>query len=417
MKIFLKAIVLVLLLTGFWACSKPAVQAQNNIDYYTCTMHPSVHSKVPGKCPICGMDLVPVFKKGLVPAVHSPASETHEFSVPVERQQQIGVTYATVESRSLQKGIRTVGVVASDSRRSWSYTARVDGYVQQLFVASPGEAVEKGAPLLSLYSPELQSAERELLAFKDRNGGVLAGDLAEAAKARLRLWNMSDEQIAALLQRGKPDETLTLLSPFRGVVAKIAARQGDRVKAGDALVEVTDLSSIWVWADFYESELSALRKGAVVQVSSPADPGQVFPGVVAAVEPFVDSEKRTTRVRIDLENPEGLLHPGMYVDALLQPPPVTALAVPVSAIIPTGLRDIAFVDKGGGRLEPREVGLGEKYGGYYAVVGGLKSGERIVNSANFLIDAEAQVQGALKNFGNEEAPAALTESAGGEAHE
>lgn len=399
---------LILLLATLAGCSRPAsskAEPAHDVDYYTCTMHPSVHSKDPGKCPICGMELVPVMKKDAAAQSSAPAeaeSETTEFTLPMARRQQIGVTYATVEERSLSRAIRTVGFIVPDQRRSWSYVARVEGYVQQLFVTSPGETVDKGAPLLSIYSPDLLTAERELTALlaarQAGKGNDTADRLIDAAKLRLRQWNVTDEQIAELERGGKPSETLTLRSPFRGLVAKVAASQGASVKGGDTLVEIVDLSKVWVWVDFYETEIAALHPGQKVAVTSVSYPGRTFDGAVAVVDPFVDSTKRTARVRIDIENPDLLLRPGMYVNAVTQSDPITALAIPVDAVLPTGLRHLVFLDKGGGRLEPKFITLSGKFGDFYAVQQGLAAGDRIVSSANFLIDAESKLQGALKDF-------------------
>jgi Cu(I)/Ag(I) efflux system membrane fusion protein len=357
------------------------------------------------------MDLVPVLKKGVQNPTGTASTqsqpEANEFSVPVERQQQIGVTYAIVETRILNRTIRAVGFIVPDQKRNWSFVSRVEGYVQELFVTSPGELVAKDAPLLSMYSPDLLTAERELVILlasrHEEKTNETAGRLIEAAKLRLRQWNVTENQIADLEKSGKPSEILTLRSPFHGIVAKVAASQGSSVKVGDALVDVADLSKVWVWVDFYETEIGLLRQGQKVVVASVSYPGHHFDGTVALVDPFVDPIKRTARVRIDIENPEFLLRPGMYVNAELQLEPVTALAVPVDAIMPTGLRNLVFLDKGGGRLEPRFVSLGEKFGDFYAVQKGLTEGERVVSSANFLIDAESKVQGALKDFDDNDA--------------
>lgn len=387
------------MLLALAACSKKPASANPDIDYWTCTMHPSVHSMDPGKCPICSMELVPVFKKSAA-AAGAKSPESTEFTVPVERQQQIGVVYATVEPRPLSRSVRAVGIVEPDKKRTWSFAARTDGYVQQLFVASPGELVEKGAPLLSLYSPDLLTAEREM-AMLSRQAGK-AGGLLAAAKARLRQWNISEEQIAELERSGNPAEILTLESPFRGVVVRVTAAQGAGVKIGDALVEVADLSSVWVWADVYETELGFLRPGQKVAIAATAFPDRKFEGVVTFIDPSVDPVKRTARARLDVQNPDLTLRPGMFVDATFTLDAGVRPAVPVDAIMPAGSRNFAFVDKGQGRLEPRSVTLGGKFGDYFEVTAGLATGERVVDSANFLIDAESRVQGALQDFGGGE---------------
>jgi len=394
---------LLVMLIALAACSKsPSSSANPDVDYWTCTMHPSVHSRDPGKCPICAMDLVPVLKKGVTAAATVPSASSG-FTVPVERQQQIGVTYATVEGRLLTRTIRALGIVEADKKRSWSFVARTDGYVQQLFVASPGELVEKGAPLLSFYSPDLLTAERELVLLSRQSGK--SGNLLAAAKARLRQWNVSDEQIAALEQGAEPGDLFTLQSPFRGVVERVMAAQGAGVKTGDALVEVADLSSVWVWVDVYEPELPFLQPGQRVTVTATAYPGRKIEGTITVIDPSIDPVKRTARARLDVPNADLALRPGMFVDATFSIAGRVGLAVPVEAIMPTGSRNLAFIDKGEGRLEPRDVTLGGKFGDYYEVVGGLADGERVVASANFLIDAESKVQGALRDFSDDEGTA------------
>lgn len=412
MKTVLRNFMLIALLFALPACgskssgsSKPA-----DVDYYTCTMHPSVHAEAPGKCPICSMDLVPV-KKGAgaeampLAAAKQSGPQTHEFTVPVERQQQIGVTYATVERKPLNHAIRAVGIVEPDAQRLWSFVARVEGYVQQLFVTSPGEIVEKDAPLMSIYSPELLTTERELVMLlqmrdKARTAEVRATpeQLIAAAKARLEQWNVTRKQIAELEKTRTPNELLTLRSPFRGVVQDVPVKQGAGVGIGQRLVEIADLSVVWVWADFYETELSMLKQGQKITVTTNSYPGEKFEGQIALINPFLDPAKRTSKVRIDIPNPDFRLQPGMYANVELRMQMGVGLTIPVSAVMPTGARNIAFVDKGGGKLEPRIVELGEVFGNDYVVKSGLAEGERVVASANFLIDAEAKVQGALKDF-------------------
>jgi Cu(I)/Ag(I) efflux system membrane fusion protein len=400
------SIVLAGAVTLLAACSKTTSVKPADVDYYTCTMHPSVHSETPGKCPICGMELVPVKKESAPPASDGKKSSINrEFVVPVERQQQIGVTYATVTRKALEKEIRGVGTVEADLQKHWAFVARVDGYVQQLFVASAGQVVEKGEPLLSIYSPDLLTTERELvmlLRMRDQartpEARVTPERLIAAAKRRLEQWNVTADQVAELEKTRSPTDTITLRSPFRGVVQELPAHQGVQVKMGDHLADVADLSTIWVWADFYETEIGALKEGQSIAVASKSFPGEKFEGKVSVINPFVDPTKRTSRVRIDIPNPDFKLRPGMYGDVMLAVAGPEQLSIPVSAVMPTGGRNIAFVDKGEGRIEPRDIKLAGQYGDAYAVEGGLAEGERVIASANFLIDAEAKVQGALADF-------------------
>src|SRR5438046_2268280 len=348
-----------------------------------------------------GMPGMPSMKGG----AESKAPQTSEFVVPVERQQQIGVTYAKVDRKPLEHTIRSVGLIVPDRSRNWQFVSRVDGYVQKLNVTSPGQVVDKDAPLLSIYGPDLLTSEREfveLLRMRDEAKSKDAREtpqrLIESARRRLQLWNVTEQQIADLERTRKASDTLTLLSPFRGVVQSVPVEQGKSVKVGDMLVEVADLSLVWMWAEFYENELSMLQVGQKLAITAKSYPGQNFDGTIALIDPFINETKRTAKVRIDIPNADFKLRPGMYVNAELAMNMGEALTVPVSAIMPTGERNVVFIDKGEGKLEPRIVQLGGKYGDVYAVNSGLKEGERVVASANFLIDAESKIQGALKDF-------------------
>src|SRR6266567_2723805 len=372
------------------SCSKQnGSPANSNIDYWTCTMHPSVHAKDPGKCPICSMDLVPVMKKGGGETKPSPAQgetvkggemkgmpgmpgmkvgtetkppQTSELVVPVERQQQIGVRYAKVERKPLRHTIRAVGLIVPDKTRNWQFVSRVDGYVQKLNVTSPGQVVDKDAPLLSIYSPDLLTSEREFVELlrmrdqaKSKNARETPQRLIESARRRLQLWNVTEQQIADLEKTRKASDTLTLLSPFRGVVQSVPLEQGKNIKVGDMLVEVADLSVVWLWAEFYENELSMLQVGQKLAITAKSYPGQNFDGTISLIDPFLDATKRTAKVRIDIPNADFKLRPGMYVNAELAMNMGAALTVPVSAVMPTGTRSIVFVDKGEGKLGPRIV--------------------------------------------------------------
>ena len=334
--------------------------------------------------------------------------------MPVERQQMIGVTYAVAERRPLEATLRTVGIVEPEAERVFEYVARVEGYVDKLAVSSPGQMVKKGEALLTIYSPDLLATEQELLEMLRTSGS--SDRLMESAKRRLKLWNVSDEDIDQLLKTRKASEFLTLRSPFDGIVQNVSVKPGMSVKVGDRLMGLVDLSAVWLWAEFYENELPLLSTGQKIKITVPAFGDEEFGGEIAVIEPFLDPMKRTVRVRIDIPNPQWKLRPGMFVNAWLDVRAGEGLTVPVSAIMPTGRRNIVFVDKGEGRLEPRFVDLGRKFAklgarydsDYYEVRGGLKEGERVVASANFLIDAESKIQGALKTWPTEEpAPAAI----------
>jgi Cu(I)/Ag(I) efflux system membrane fusion protein len=374
-------------------------------------MHPAVHSEVPGKCPICGMDLVPITHR------HEELTKSSEFNVPVQRQQQIGVTYAEVRRRHMRLNIRSVGTLEVDQAQIFECVIRVNGYVEELHVASPGEHVVVGQPLMTIYSPELRTPEQELLNLLkvQVNGSVAPGSmdqLIDSARRRLRHLNLGPTEISELERTGQPTDRLVFLSPFDGVVSEAPMKVGASVKPGDTLMRVLNLSDLWLWASFYESEVELLRTGQPLIVTLPALPNRSFEGKIAVISPTIDPVKRTAMVRINLPNPDGKLKPGMYANVVVEIDAGEGLTIPFDSVLPTGLRMLAFVDKGSGRLEPRFIQVGRQFVDledpnqerYYQVIGGLQEGERIVSSANFLIDAEAQVQGAVRDFGAEPSP-------------
>jgi RND family efflux transporter MFP subunit len=416
-----------------------------DVDYYTCSMHPSVKSQdSKAKCPICSMDLTPVKKRDAAAksdpaettdAAKGRSAEEHakmhadegakdmagmsgmkkeggekpaEFTIPLDRQQLIGVTYATVEKTPLKTSVRAVGTVAADKLRHWDYVSRVEGYVQKLEVASRGERVKRGQPLLSIYSPDFLATQRELLdalRIRDeaRQSGVTenvasADRLVNAARRRLTLWNLGEAQLDELEKTRKAPDTLVLSSPFDGVVLELMTNQGSRVMPGDHLVDIADLSVVWVWAEFYQEELPFVRGGLPVTITTSVYPGEKLAGKIALVDPFLDPMKRTGRVRIDVENAELKLRPDMYVNVELGLDFGEGPTVPIGAVLPTGEHNVVFLDKGEGKLEPRFVEVGRKFGDRYVVTSGLAEGDRVVSSANFLVDAEAKVQGALKSW-------------------
>jgi RND family efflux transporter MFP subunit len=434
----LLSLIVIGLLLAVVGCRRHAAPAKPaDVDYYTCSMHPSVHSEDPnGHCPICSMPLVPVKKtitalepehrhnhggashdtahpenvgrSGEPPADAASQDKPREFSIPLDRLQLIGVTYATVEKSPLSRTIRAVGTVALDRLRHWDYVSRVEGYVQKLGVASRGDPVKRDQPLLSLYSPDLLSTQREFIeALRLRDQARASGSaeniagadrLISAARRRLTLWNLGEAQLDNLEKNRESTDTLTLTSPFDGVVLDLATNQGSRVMPGDHLVDVADLSVVWVWAELYQEELPLVRPSQPVTLTAAGYPGEKWQGSVALVDPFLDQAKRTGRVRIDVSNPAMTLRPEMYVNVEFLLTIGESLNVPVSSVLPTGERNVVFVDKDGGKFEPRLVTLGQKYGDRYVVLEGLHEGERVVASANFLIDAEAKTQGALKSW-------------------
>lgn len=332
--------------------------------------------------------------------------------IPQEQQQRIGVKIGVVESRRLDKVIRTTGRVDYDEKRLVTISPKIGGWIEELYVDFTGAFVKKGDPLLTIYSPDLVSTQEEYLVALKAGKELMkspfpevassGNSLAESARRRLKLWDISDEQISALEQSGEPMKTLTLYSPYEGFVLEKMIFKGMNVMPGMAMFKLADLSVVWIYADIYEYELPLIRLGQVASVKLAYLPSETFTGKVIYIYPSLDARARTAKVRIELPNKNGSLKPEMYADVGIRIELGEKLAVPEGAIIDTGARQVAFVDKGSGYFEPREVKLGVKVDNYYEVIKGLKAGERVVTSANFLIDSESKFKEAVGGMGGME---------------
>jgi Cu(I)/Ag(I) efflux system membrane fusion protein len=329
--------------------------------------------------------------------------------IPPEQQQRIGVKIGIVEPRRLDKVIRTTGRVDYDEKRLVTISPKIGGWIEDLYVDFTGAFVKKGDPLLTIYSPELVSTQEEYLVALRAGTELMKSpfpevassgtSLAESARRRLKLWDISDEQISALEQSGEPMKTLTLYSPYEGFVLEKMVYRGMNVMPGMAMFKLADLSVVWIYADIYEYELPLIRLGQVASVKLTYLPSETFTGKVIYIYPSLDAKSRTAKVRIEFPNKNGNLKPEMYADVGIRIELGEKLAVPEGAIIDTGIRQVAFVDKGFGNFEPREVKLGVKVDNYYEVIKGLRAGERVVTSANFLIDSESKFKEAVGGMG------------------
>ena len=348
-------------------------------------------SNHPGRAPDCGMKLVPVYADD-APAANASTNVNgySNVSVSPQRQQLIGVKLGTAELRNLSRTTRAAGRIAVDERRIAQVHTKLEGTVEALSVNFVGQPVRRGDVLLSLYSPDLLATQNELL-LAQRNSSDLGHTLAAAARARLRLWDMSEADIDHVVRSGKSMRDVTLRSPVSGVVLAKNVVLGARVMPADTLFEIGDLSHVWVLADVYESELATLRIGASAQVVAN---GQTLNARVTFIGPVIAAQTRTANVRLELENPAGLLKPDMYVDVLLQQPVGNVVAVPDSAVMNTGTRSVVFVASANG-FEPRDVITGAKVAGFYEIRSGVAAGERVVIDANFLVDSESRLKAAI----------------------
>jgi len=373
--------------------------------YYRSPMDPNIRSETPGKDSM-GMDFVPVYADEMAPG---PAVDGRVAVVlSPEKRQLLGVRTEPVEKTKLARTIRTVGRVAVDERRLHHIHTKYEGYVEHLHVDFTGKFVRKGEPLLSLYSPELVATQQEyLLAYRAQQrlgssgiasvakGGV---DLLEAARQRLLFWDVRPADIEGLERTGQVTKTLDLYADLSGYVVQKMAFHGMRVTPADTLFDIADLSQLWVLADVYESDLPSVRIGMEAELSVPYLPGKKWRGPVTYIAPTVEEKTRTIKVRIEVANHDEALKPDMFADVFLESDLGSGLVVPTSAVINTGHRQIVFVDREGGRLEPREVELGAKVGDRFQVLSGLAEGDRVVTSANFLLDSESSLKAALASM-------------------
>jgi membrane fusion protein, copper/silver efflux system len=373
-----------------------ASEATDTVHHYTCSMHPSVQQQMPGKCPICGMDLSPVT---------NAQREQGVVMLDETRRQLIGVRTDSVIEAPMQLAFRAVGRVTYDESALADVSLKVRAWITELFVSQTGQRVLRGQPLFRVYSPELYSAEQDFL-LANRAGtsnGSSPGaapnrpeSLQRAARQRLRLLGVTDAQIDGLARRGVPSESVEFPSPVTGFVIEKDVVQGAAVDAGTRLYRIAPLDEVWVEADVYEADLPHVRVGQTAGVTIDHLPGRAYSAKVASIYPALDPTTRTARVRLVLPNRELELRPGMYASVSLATDVGRRIQVPASAVIYTGPRRLVFVDIEGGRFRPQQVQLGAEANGMYEVLSGLAPGERVATSGVFLIAAEARITTAAR---------------------
>ncbi|MDR1305872.1 MAG: efflux RND transporter periplasmic adaptor subunit [Verrucomicrobiales bacterium] len=431
---------------GVWlaACGKTTKPpADSNIDYYTCPMHPEVRESKPGACPLCGMALTPVFKSaGAGPQANhhppaDPVAADHEHQavaaagaalhIAPERLQAIGARTGSVRREKLLRRLLAPGIVTIDEATLRDVNVKAaDGYIEKLYANTTGQAVRQGEPLALILSEGwIEAQQAYLKAYRDwkrtrqfmaSENPVLLAQEFERFRARLRVWDLSDAQLQQLeeLALTLRDTSLTLRpgqgqglsglfalqSPIDGIVVEKPAVEGMKFAQGQQLFRLARLSPIWVEAEFPEDQAPHVALGEEFQVHFPALANQSRSARVAFIYPQFNTATRRLKARFVLANDDWQLRPGMYAKVSAATPLGERLTVPFEAVIPTGDRFVVFLDHGGGRLEPRFVELGEQLGETYEVRRGLNEGDRIIVSANFLIDSESRIQGVLRDWGD-----------------
>ena len=450
------------------------VNAAKTAEQYTCGMHPFILSDKPGNCPICGMALTKVesaptpaaspptgarkilfYRNPMNPEITSQSPAKDEMGmdyVPVyedevkgsgagvnlpegyatvqvgaERVRLAGIQSATATRGTISRPVRAAGVVVPDETRVRRVQAKIDGWIEKLHANFTGQLVGKGEPLLEIYSPDLVATQREYLLARagvDRmkespyeDARRMSSGLAQAARTRLKLFDVPESFIEELERTGKVQRTVTLNAPASGYVTGKEVFEGTRVSPGMDLLTVTDLSRVWIEADLYEYEAQSVRVGQAAVLDTVSDPGAKLKGRVSFIYPTFSPETRTLKVRFEFPNPGLRLKPQMYVNVSLDLHGVTGVVIPDSALIDTGVRQIVFVDAGDGSFEPREVKVGVRGDGKAQILSGVKAGENVAVGANFLLDSESKLRAALTRMtGGASAPSQpLPQGQGGHA--
>jgi RND family efflux transporter MFP subunit len=395
--------------THRWPFAQRAAQqpaAKSNILYWYDAMNPQSHYNKPGKAPD-GMDLVPMMAapQSQSSAVTSSAQLPQgAIVVPVEKQALAGVRTALVERKALAREIHTTAQIVADESRISHVHVKVSGFIDRAYVNSIAQLVHKGQPLFTYYSPDLVATEEEYLIAKrgDRTLGSApfkeiaqgAQSLLDSARQRLRYWDVTDEQIRQLDQSGKASRTMTIYSPVSGFVTDRKAFPQASITPDTELYTISNLSSVWALADIFENEVPYVRVGQRVTFSLSYYPGKTYSGKISFIYPTVDPQTRTVKVRVQLANPNFILKPQMFADAQVHVDYGTQIAVPREAVVDSGTEQQVFVAQAGGVFVPRKVTLGATVDDQVVILSGLKAGETVVTSGNFLIDSESRLKGA-----------------------
>jgi multidrug efflux pump subunit AcrA (membrane-fusion protein) len=394
------------------ATKHPESPGARRILYYVDPMHPAYTSDKPGVAPDCGMTLVPVYASDGAPTrsggqkvpsntppvyAESPSTAVGAVRIPPERQQLIGVKFATVEAGGGTRTIRAVGKVSADETRVGHVHTRIEGWIERVFVNFTGDMVKKDEPMLTIYSPEMLASQEELL-LAARARDVMPS-LFNAARRRLQLWELSDDQIDQVLVTGQPIRSITIHAPMSGFVTERKAFPNQKVTPDSDLYTITDLSRVWIVADVFESDITSIKVGDPAYVTFTSRGTPAVAARVSYIQPQVDPMTRTLKVRLDANNPGLRMKPEMFVNVEFGVAGAPQLSVPADAVLDTGDRQTVFVDLGNGYLEPRQVAVGERFGDRVTILRGLAAGERVVSSGTFLVDSESQLKAAAGGMG------------------
>jgi membrane fusion protein, copper/silver efflux system len=365
---------------------KPQQEAKKEI--WTCSMHPQIRMDKPGKCPICGMDLIP-----LVTSSGSTLDSTALYLSP-EAVQLANISTSVVSHSSPVKELRLFGKVQADERLLESQTAHIPGRIEKLYISFTGETVHQGQLLALINSPDLISAQEELL--ETAKSSADQPEIFEAAKDKLRQWKLTDTQIDQIIRSGKVKNNFEVLAGSSGIVTSKRVNAGDYVSSGSVLFEIANLSHVWVLFDAYESDLPFLKVGNSIAFSLQALPGSTFTAAIKFIDPVMDPTSRVAKVRVEVSNSNGKLKPEMFATGVVKAnlnQYKNNLVIPSTAVLWTGKRSVVYVKQSDSSFKMREIELGPMLGNSYVVMDGLKDGEEIVTEGSFSVDAASQLEG------------------------
>jgi len=377
----------------------PSKPAEKKVLYWVDPMHPAYKSDKPGTAPDCGMALEPVYENP-APSASAVPQPPGTIEISPEKQQMIGVKFGTAEYTAVGETLRAVGKIGIDETRVVRVHPKIEGWIEKVYCDFAGAPVKKGDPLLTVYSPEMLASEKEyLLALKARDVMQDGDSIIEASKHRLQLWDLSALQIEELETTQKPIQSITIYSPATGFVTSRNSFANQKITPETELYAITDLTHVWVMADLFENDMPKIHVGQTGLVKMPYANGGAFVAKVANLQPQVDPQTRTMKVRLEASNPDMKLRPDMFVDVEFAIGGERQLTVPADAVLNSGAKQTVFVDRSNGYLEPRVVQTGDQIGDRVVITAGLKEKDRIVTSANFLIDSESQLKAAISGMG------------------
>ncbi len=372
------------------------IQQQEAKEIFTCPMHPSVVSDRPGACPVCGMALVK--KTKMQDASDDEMKNLQQVSLSASQRVIANVSTTPVTRQDIRKEISAVGIVDFAEPLQTTVTARFRGRIEKLYINYTGEFVKQGQPLFDLYSPDLVSAQQEyIIALNSLGDSLYSGEnqslLLQASKDRLRIhFGMTEKQIATIEETRQTQSTMTYFSPISGTVLTKEIQQGQYVDEGMSLYKLADLSKVWIYLDVYEKDIRFILMNHPVQITTESYPNEKFKGKVTFIDPVINNETRTVKVRTEFENSGGRLKPQMYVKAQIHVPSSKALVVPTTAVLYTGKRTLVWIEVKENTFEPREVELGISSSSFIEVLSGLKEDENVVTSGGYLLESESQLQ-------------------------